>query len=130
MHPTDPVGTPGRSRERMRNPPATIGATGERGDELFHLSRLIPFSHGKSGISQAVNVTMLMSITSLILDRPDGCLTTLELDGASVFFTDDSASKLTGAEALGMRTHLYTDVPTLRTELRASGIDVVCRNEL
>ena len=45
-------------------------------------------------------------------------LTQLSLEGPDVFFTDDSASKLSGAEELGMPTHHYTSLSKLRTALR------------
>ncbi|MCK3769828.1 HAD-IA family hydrolase [Microbacterium aerolatum] len=51
-----------------------------------------------------------------VLDR-------LELPAAEVFFTDDSPSKLAGAEALGMPTHHFRGAPDLRTALRILGID-------
>lgn len=51
-------------------------------------------------------------------------LHTLDLDAGSVFFTDDTPSHFAGADALGMRTHLYTDVASLRAALRAVGVDV------
>lgn len=46
----------------------------------------------------------------------------LGLDPHEVFFTDDSASKLTGATALGMPTHHFTGVDALQNALRAEGV--------
>ena len=49
-------------------------------------------------------------------------LNTLGVAAESVFFTDDSSSKLSGAAALGIKAHLYLGVETLRVALRAVGI--------
>jgi putative hydrolase of the HAD superfamily len=51
-------------------------------------------------------------------------LDTLQLDGAQVFFTDDSPGKLTGAAALGIITHHFTSTTALRTSLRDNDIPV------
>lgn len=51
-------------------------------------------------------------------------LDALGLAGAEVFFTDDSASKLAGAEELGMPTHQFTTAEGLRGALRAAGVGV------
>lgn len=50
-----------------------------------------------------------------VLDR-------MQLTPAEVFFTDDSVSKLAGAATLGMPTHYFTGVDTLRTALRAARV--------
>lgn len=49
-------------------------------------------------------------------------LAELELPPAQVFFTDDSASKLTGAHAIGIRTHHFTGIDSLRDALHAAGV--------
>jgi putative hydrolase of the HAD superfamily len=41
-----------------------------------------------------------------------------------VFFTDDSASKLAGAESLSMRTHLFDGVDGLRARLIAADVGI------
>ena len=46
----------------------------------------------------------------------------LDLPAAEVFFTDDSPSKLAGAEALGIRTHHFTGEAVLRAVLRDAGV--------
>lgn len=46
-----------------------------------------------------------------VLDR-------MQLAPAEVFFTDDSASKLAGAATLGMPTHHFTGIASLREALR------------
>jgi putative hydrolase of the HAD superfamily len=51
-------------------------------------------------------------------------LDSMSVDGSSVFFTDDSATKLAGAAALGITTHHYTDVARLKLALRDSGIPI------
>ena len=52
-----------------------------------------------------------------VLDR-------LGVTAGEVFFTDDSASKLVGADRLSMRTHLFDGVDGLRDHLRAAGVEV------
>lgn len=51
-------------------------------------------------------------------------LDALEVASEDVFFTDDSASKLVGAERLSIRTHLYTGVDELRRALIAARVRV------
>lgn len=51
-------------------------------------------------------------------------LDALELEAPAVFFTDDSAAKLVGAEVVGMRTHHFTSVDALRDALWAEGVGV------
>ena len=51
-------------------------------------------------------------------------LDALGFAGAEVFFTDDSASKLVGAEELGMPTHRFESAERLRVALRAAGVEV------
>ena len=48
----------------------------------------------------------------------------LGLDGSEVFFTDDSVSKLVGADALHMRTHEFLGVNVLRSALNNAGIPI------
>lgn len=48
----------------------------------------------------------------------------LGVDAAEVFFTDDSASKLVGAQRLSMHTHHYDGVDDLRARLVQAGVDV------
>lgn len=51
-------------------------------------------------------------------------LETLAVTAAEVFFTDDSASKLAGADSLSMRTHLFQTVEGLRDDLITAGVAV------
>jgi HAD superfamily hydrolase (TIGR01509 family) len=51
-------------------------------------------------------------------------LDALGFAGAEVFFTDDSASKLAGAEELGMPVHRFASADALRVALRAEGVGV------
>ncbi|MGH3703110.1 MAG: HAD-IA family hydrolase [Agromyces sp.] len=51
-------------------------------------------------------------------------LDALGVTSAEVFFTDDTASKLVGADRLSMRTHLFDGVDGLRDQLRAAGVGV------
>lgn len=49
-------------------------------------------------------------------------LDTMQLAPAEVFFTDDSVGKLVGAHVLGMPTHHFTGVESLREALRQAGV--------
>ncbi|MGI9822837.1 HAD family hydrolase [Agromyces sp. Marseille-Q5079] len=51
-------------------------------------------------------------------------LDALGVIGSEVFFTDDTASKLAGADRLSMRTHVFDSVDGLRDQLRAAGVGV------
>lgn len=51
-------------------------------------------------------------------------LDALSLDAAEVLFTDDSASKLAGAVAVGMPTHHFHRASDLRATLREYGVRV------
>jgi glucose-1-phosphatase len=51
-------------------------------------------------------------------------LDALGVTAAEVYFTDDSASKLAGAEGLSMRTHLFQGATNLRDDLMAAGVAV------
>ncbi|WP_072803548.1 HAD-IA family hydrolase [Rhodococcoides yunnanense] len=48
----------------------------------------------------------------------------LDCDGPQVFFADDSESKLSGARTLGLTTHLFTGIRTLRADLARAGVAV------
>ncbi|WP_349884928.1 HAD family phosphatase [Microbacterium sp. WHRI 7836] len=48
----------------------------------------------------------------------------LGVDATEVFFTDDSASKLVGAQKLSMHTHHYDGVDDLRARLVQAGVNV------
>ncbi|MGJ0390273.1 HAD family hydrolase [Microbacterium sp. CGR1] len=49
-------------------------------------------------------------------------LDTMQLASAEVFFIDDSASKLAGAQSLGMQTHHFAELESLRAALRQAGV--------
>ena len=51
-------------------------------------------------------------------------LNALEVEASAVFFTDDSAGKLVGAEALGIVTHRFESIEGLRVALRGVGVEV------
>ena len=51
-------------------------------------------------------------------------LDALGVTAAEVFFTDDSAPKLVGADSISMRTHLFHSVEDLRDHLVAAGVGV------
>nr|WP_281494609.1 HAD family hydrolase [Qipengyuania sp. S6317L1] len=42
-------------------------------------------------------------------------------EGADLFFTDDNADNIAAAKQRGWDAHLFTDAPTLRAQLEASG---------
>lgn len=46
------------------------------------------------------------------------------LTGSALFFIDDRADNIAAAEDRGWKGHLFTDPASLRTELRAEGLDV------
>ena len=48
----------------------------------------------------------------------------LHLSAEQIFFTDDSPAKLIGAANLGIRTHAFTDVHTLRIALQTAGLPI------
>lgn len=51
-------------------------------------------------------------------------LDALGVAAEEVFFTDDSASKLVGADSLAIRTHLFAGVDDLRRHLIQAGVEV------
>lgn len=51
-------------------------------------------------------------------------LDALAVGAEEVLFTDDSVSKLAGADRLSIRTHLFDGVDGLRERLRQAGVDV------
>jgi putative hydrolase of the HAD superfamily len=51
-------------------------------------------------------------------------LDALNVTGPEVFFTDDSETKLAGADSLSMPTHLYRGINELRNALAESGVPV------
>ena len=51
-------------------------------------------------------------------------LDALGVGGPEVFFTDDSASKIVGADRLSIRTHLFENVEGLREGLIAAGVSI------
>jgi 2-haloacid dehalogenase len=55
------------------------------------------------------------AIYRLLLDRHG-------LSAGQCLFVDDSAANVAGAEAVGMRAHLFRGAPALRAELRGLGL--------
>lgn len=51
-------------------------------------------------------------------------LDALGVAAEEVFFTDDSASKLAGADSLSIRTHLFTGIDTLCEQLVQAGVEI------
>lgn len=87
----------------------------------------IPEEVAASGIAERVDAVFNSAQIGFV--KPDHrvyahVLDALALEADSVFFTDDSATKLAGAAEVGMLTHLFTGVPPLRSALRAAGLAV------
>ncbi|WP_417554244.1 HAD family hydrolase [Microbacterium sp.] len=85
----------------------------------------IPAELHESGID--AHVDAVFNSAEIGIAKPDPrlfrhVLDALALAAEEVFFTDDSASKLTGAEVLGIRTHHFSGVGGLRAALRAAGV--------
>jgi putative hydrolase of the HAD superfamily len=57
-------------------------------------------------------------------------LDALNVTGPEVFFTDDSETKLAGADILSMRTRLYRGIDELRNALAESGVPVLVGSRL
>lgn len=53
----------------------------------------------------------------------------LHIPASEYFFTDDSPSKLTGAEELGMLTHAFVGIRELRAALRRAGVIIDAAHE-
>lgn len=51
-------------------------------------------------------------------------LDALDANAEEVLFTDDSASKLAGAESLSMQAHLFTGIDNLREQLVQAGVAI------
>lgn len=102
-----------------------LRASGIRTAILTNGTDTIPAELQESGID--AHVDAVFNSAEIGVAKPDPrvfrhVLEALGLEPAEVFFTDDSASKLTGAQALGMHTHHYTGADGLRTALQAAGI--------
>ncbi|MCL6283308.1 HAD family phosphatase [Ruegeria sp. 2012CJ41-6] len=50
------------------------------------------------------------------------CLSRNGIQASDALFVDDSAGNCRGAEAMGIRAHLFTDAATLQADLRALGL--------
>jgi putative hydrolase of the HAD superfamily len=117
-HPSDPDARMLALSDRLR-------ATGIRTAILTNGTDTIADELGESGIDAHVDV--VFNSAQIGVAKPDPrvfqhVLDALELPAEDVFFTDDSASKLAGADLLGIRTHHFTGVDGLRAALRAAGI--------
>ena len=131
------VGSPAAAAEWGRTPfhvdPAVIALAGE-----LQAAGLITaiLTNGTDTIAAEMTASGLDQHFSPIVNsadighaKPDvraftHVLDALALAPEQMFFTDDSASKLAGAIALGIRTHHFDGVAGLRTALSAAGIGI------
>ena len=102
-----------------------LRAGGIRTAILTNGTDTIPAELRESGID--AHVDDVFNSAEIGFAKPDPrafqhVLDALDLLAAEVFFTDDSPSKLAGAEALGIRTHHFTGEAVLRAVLRDAGV--------
>lgn len=104
-----------------------LRAAGIRTAILTNGTDTIPAELHESGIDEHVDA--VFNSAEIGIAKPDPkafqhVLNALALTAEAVFFTDDSAPKLAGAEVLGIRTHHFTGVDGLRAALCATGVSV------
>ena len=104
-----------------------LRADGIRTAILTNGTDTIPAEAAELGLTERFNA--IFNSAEIGWVKPDvrafrHVLDALGLEGPEVFFTDDSAAKLAGAEELGMPTHHFTSVVGLRVALRTAGIEV------
>ena len=104
-----------------------LRASGIRTAVLTNGTDTIPAELRELGIDTRVDA--VFNSAEIGFAKPDirafqHVLDTLALEPSEVFFTDDSASKLAGADALGMHTHHFTGIDGLRAALREAGLAV------
>lgn len=104
-----------------------LRAAGIRTAILTNGTDTIPAELHESGIDEHVDA--VFNSAEIGIAKPDPrafqhVLNALAVTAEAVFFTDDSAPKLAGAEILGIRTHHFTGVDGLRAALRAAGVSV------
>ncbi|MDT0156707.1 HAD family phosphatase [Microbacterium sp. ARD32] len=104
-----------------------LRAVGIRTAILTNGTDTIPAELRESGIDRHVDA--VFNSAEIGLAKPDvrafqHVLHALVLPPHEVFFTDDSVSKLAGADALGIRTHHYAGITGLRAALRLAGAPV------
>lgn len=102
-----------------------LRAAGIRTAILTNGTDTIPAELCESGIDRHVDT--VFNSAEIGFAKPDvrifqHVLDALGLMPDEVFFTDDSASKLVGADVLGIRTHHFTGIDGLRAALHAQGL--------
>ncbi|MBF4567597.1 HAD-IA family hydrolase [Plantibacter sp. VKM Ac-2880] len=81
-------------------------------------------AHGFAGRFDAIFNSAVIGFAKPDVRAFQHVLEALDVTGDEVFFTDDTASKLVGADAVGMRTHHFHGVRALRAALSAAGVPV------
>ena len=81
-------------------------------------------AHGFTGRFDAIFNSAVIGFAKPDVRAFQHVLDALDVTGDEVFFTDDTASKLVGADTLGMRTHHFHGVRALRAALSAAGVAV------
>ncbi|MEJ1087344.1 HAD family phosphatase [Microbacterium sp. Mu-80] len=118
---------PSVADERMLMLSDQLRASGIRTAILTNGTDTIPAELRELGI--VTRVDAVFNSAEIGFAKPDvrafqHVLDALRLKAHEVLFTDDSASKLVGAAALGMPTHHFTGIDGLREALRAAGLAV------
>lgn len=120
---------PSTPDERMLAWSDRLRASGIRTAILTNGTDTIPAELRELGIDTRVDA--VFNSAEIGFAKPDvrafqHVLEALGLEAHEVFFTDDSASKLAGADALGLHTHHFTGIDglenALRETLRAEGV--------
>lgn len=111
--------------ERMLALSDRLRASGIRTAVLTNGTDTIPDELRELGIDTRVDA--VFNSAEIGVAKPDvrvfqHVLDALALSPHEMFFTDDSASKLAGAEDLGISTHHFTGIDGLRDALRANGV--------
>jgi HAD superfamily hydrolase (TIGR01509 family) len=81
-------------------------------------------AHGFTGRFDAIFNSAVIGFAKPDVRAFQHVLDALDVTGDEVFFTDDTASKLVGADTLGMRTHHFHGVLALRAALSVAGVPV------
>lgn len=115
---------PSTPDERMLALSDELRASGIRTAILTNGTDTIPAELRALGIDTRVDA--VYNSAEIGFAKPDirvfqHVLDALGLAAHEVFFTDDSAGKLVGADALGMVTHHFTGIDVLRGALRDAG---------
>jgi putative hydrolase of the HAD superfamily len=131
------VGNPDAAEEWGRQPFESDRAVLDLADELRALglatailtngTDTIPYEAERLGLHH--HFDQIFNSATIGYAKPDArafthVLDSLGLAGREVFFTDDSPAKLEGGAAVGMITHHFTGVNSLRTALRESDVAV------